>query len=318
MAGGMIGANPEELRALAGIFGAKAETARTGRTTTETEVDGVEWLGPDADAFRDRYRGEVAPTLGDLAAKLDEARAELERQAQEQDDCSKGRPLGGPTNSPTNGPANPGDDKNWWEQLRTSPFGQFWTNYRNIAKGLRGYRSIMDFTAALSVGLPWRPSWTNHLFAESVASEFAPLNRLYQGSKMLGDFAQGNWKDLPLISKWSPSGLLEAKLGNPSWINTFAGKEGRLLGKGFGLFDVGFNAGDMINNYRNGDIGAGNYSLAKTAIAGLQFVPGPVGLGATVVSLGLAAYDTNFLGFRDTANSVGTAIKDTAKKLWPF
>lgn len=94
----MIGANPDELRALAGVHDAKADAVRAAGERLTPEIERPEmWVGPDADAFRAHWHDVAVAALRDLEEELRERGEELRRQAAEQDACSAGRgPAGGP------------------------------------------------------------------------------------------------------------------------------------------------------------------------------------------------------------------------------
>lgn len=91
MAGGMQGADPERLRTIATMFDAKASTVDGARRTSDTEVEGVEWIGRDADGFRDDWRAVPSAELDRLDDLLIELAAELRRQADEQERASEAR-----------------------------------------------------------------------------------------------------------------------------------------------------------------------------------------------------------------------------------
>ena len=93
---GFWGADVEALRGHAEASRTASEALRTILTRCGALVDAVEWTGPDADAFRERWSGEVAPTLESAAAGLESDGRELTGHAEEQDETSSpGAGVGG-------------------------------------------------------------------------------------------------------------------------------------------------------------------------------------------------------------------------------
>ncbi|GAA1490862.1 WXG100 family type VII secretion target [Brachybacterium sacelli] len=86
---GFFGADTEALRE-------HADRIRTGsgrledlRDTLSSQVSSVEWVGPDADTFRDDFTGRVSGLFDRAAADLDARRTDLEQHAEEQDQVSE-------------------------------------------------------------------------------------------------------------------------------------------------------------------------------------------------------------------------------------
>lgn len=91
MSQGMIGANPDELRALAAAFDAKAELCDGAGRTVRAEVEGVQWFGADADRFRAEVAEVLAAAIAMLAEELSFRAEGLDAQAAEQDAASAAR-----------------------------------------------------------------------------------------------------------------------------------------------------------------------------------------------------------------------------------
>lgn len=86
---GMLGANTDGLRELAGTTSNHSEVVRGAESTITPEVSRTDyWFGPDADAFRGNWKSVTARNIQALAARLDEINNELVRQAAEQDEAS--------------------------------------------------------------------------------------------------------------------------------------------------------------------------------------------------------------------------------------
>lgn len=83
----MWGANPDELRAVGRGFARSSSGVTYSARSLDSEVMAVQWLGRDADLFRNDWF-EISEWMRELALHLDEIETELERQAAEQDAAS--------------------------------------------------------------------------------------------------------------------------------------------------------------------------------------------------------------------------------------
>lgn len=339
MATGMLGADTEELRALALVFRDKQGVAETAQSVTVSEVEGVRWVGPDADLFRSSYQSTVAVNLGSLADELGRLADDLDRQAGEQDDASRSRGAGA-----AGGPAADGGyQKPWWRQG--------WQMYKNLVNIFKGPRFLMELGAALA-----RPGVFGKFFTlgwegitgfqphgmpsvrgiEKMLDDIPGLGSVYKGLKNGSDLLQGNWFSKPL--ERSISSLIDSRFGREPFrvfqagadgidvltrsatmdnIQSFVGKEGRAFGRVLGGVGIGMDLYDATQYASHGQTGQAVYSGVKAGLGAASFIPGPVGWAAAGASLGLAAYD-NIPVVHNTVNAVGSAIKDTAKSLWPF
>lgn len=97
---GFYGADTEQLREQAGACLRGSGTLRDLIGTTSAMVGAVEWTGPDADAFRERWQSEVRAQLTARADALRARADELTAQAEEQDGASGDGDGGGPFGSP--------------------------------------------------------------------------------------------------------------------------------------------------------------------------------------------------------------------------
>ncbi|GAA1334564.1 hypothetical protein GCM10009592_30530 [Brachybacterium rhamnosum] len=98
---GFYGADTEQLREQAGACLRGSGTLRDLIGTTSAMVGAVEWTGPDADAFRERWQSEVRAQLTARADALRARADELTARAEEQDGASDGDGSGGgPFGSP--------------------------------------------------------------------------------------------------------------------------------------------------------------------------------------------------------------------------
>ncbi len=89
---GFYGADTEQLRTHAQLLKDRASTLEDLRSRLEPLVlDDGAWQGPDADAFRDRWRSQTAPRLASLSERLGTRSGDLEDQAEQQDDASQAK-----------------------------------------------------------------------------------------------------------------------------------------------------------------------------------------------------------------------------------
>lgn len=85
---GFYGGDTEQMRAHAQACTLQARRLEELVEQLTATIGSVAWEGPDADAFRDRWQGEVAPQLDGRGAEMRARGDELERHAEEQDDAS--------------------------------------------------------------------------------------------------------------------------------------------------------------------------------------------------------------------------------------
>ncbi len=82
------GNSPEQMRQLAGQIQQTAEQLNTIGTGLASSVEGVAWLGSDADAFKTQWWPEFQGQLNALSAQLNDKSTEVNRQAEEQETTS--------------------------------------------------------------------------------------------------------------------------------------------------------------------------------------------------------------------------------------
>ena len=85
-----LGADAEALDALARHLSAAAEQIDTSLRSLSVEVGEVWWQGADADRFRDRWTGQSAKQLGELASRMAGAATQLANDAALQRQTSRG------------------------------------------------------------------------------------------------------------------------------------------------------------------------------------------------------------------------------------
>lgn len=94
VAGGMFGANTEELRAVAESSSDSDAVVTEAEDVTSSDVEEVRWFGSDATAFRDWYGNDVAASMVELAGLLGAVSTALSKQADDQDVTSEAPGIG--------------------------------------------------------------------------------------------------------------------------------------------------------------------------------------------------------------------------------
>lgn len=345
MATGMFGANTDVLREIADKFGTTSTDVRSAATTTGNEVEGVEWVGPDADAFKSNYRSTVVTNIKALSIDLETEDSKLIRNADEQDRASDESSKGG---GPGNGKPGLFDRlPDWLKGIIKNPLAL----YPDLRNPLRGIRFLIEaqyalrnpgvfgkfFTTDWSGITGYVKGWGKTGAGIEAALEASRGGAFYKGLKWTTDMLQAKPLSVFLEGKIA-SGIDNAlglkplshiavgadgvadvqKLSRTSdAIQSFLGKEGRMLGRGLGAVTVGMEGYNTFTNIRDGNTGAAVYSGVKTALGAASFIPGPVGWAAAGASVGLAAYD-NIPAVKNTVNAIGSGIKDGFNAINPF
>lgn len=91
----MLGADPEQLRDLARLFGESANILDRSATTLHPAIMNARWGGPDAERFRSEWASRLRPHLGTVRDLLTGTSQELVAQAREQEQASAAGDAGG-------------------------------------------------------------------------------------------------------------------------------------------------------------------------------------------------------------------------------
>lgn len=91
----MLGADPEQLRELANLFGESSALLDSSATRLHPAIMNARWGGPDADRFRNEWASRIRPQLGTVRDLLTGTSRELVTQAREQEDASAAYDIGG-------------------------------------------------------------------------------------------------------------------------------------------------------------------------------------------------------------------------------
>lgn len=92
---GFLGADTEQLRHQGVRTAQGAQRLQSCFEDLTGQVEGVEWNGPDADGFRERWRSEAIQQMLRACDRMRELSKDLDRQAEEQDTASDGDGDGG-------------------------------------------------------------------------------------------------------------------------------------------------------------------------------------------------------------------------------
>ena len=84
------GADVEQLRQLGGKLEHGASEIESQRNKLTNFLDQVDWRGPDADKFKDQWRGEHTSKLNQVAEALREAGNRATQNAEQQTQASQG------------------------------------------------------------------------------------------------------------------------------------------------------------------------------------------------------------------------------------
>ena len=92
---GFLGADTDQLREHAELMRDRARSLEGIQIRVSMLVaHGAEWEGEDAEAFRERWRSEIAPMLDERVSAIEDRGSSLEEQAEQQDKVSEEEPPG--------------------------------------------------------------------------------------------------------------------------------------------------------------------------------------------------------------------------------
>lgn len=269
MAGGMLGANTGELRALSGRFTARDATSDTARSTCSPAVAGVRWEGPDAEAFKADWRTVVDTAIRELGDLLEARAKALTQQAADQDTASEGKGgaggdqaggqqggdqsrQGGPQQGPNGDNA---ENKSFWDFLGDPFSGGGVTPWRHDWGSPGGWPLYSEFTG----GLKWGPYHSENMYGDG-SKEWSPKDGKWVPKDKSGHDAKNqvlfggffNFKALGTDKEWvfntpvGPIGVAtHPRLGADGFLGLdyrTADREARLGGKIFGGVTVPFEA----------------------------------------------------------------------------
>ena len=311
----MLGADVEELRALARDFSGSSQKLAQAQRTLDGAVNQLPryWHGPDAQRFASQWRGQHRGVISRTAAMLEDAADLLKKNASEQEQTSSVASLGGPSGVPGTGPGN-------------APGG----------KGEPAYQYGPDWLA--EEDSPFRQGWNAYNWAKLIPNMRAGLfdigGMLTQANRA-GFFSKDAWKLFRTNNAFSQFANMSSDMFDGKWHTAFSlAEDGKAFkffngaGKVLGGVGVGLDALDSLNHFSKGETEEGAYSLVKASLGAISFAPPPVGTVAAVASGALFLYD-NVPVIHDSVNYVGgkiaegteaavDAVADTGKKVAKF
>src|SRR5690625_6697900 len=84
-----FGADTEALRTVSSAFARRADLLSEIESQILAVIDGTEWIGEDAEAFRAEWAGRVRPVLQDCSVDIRHSARRLLQHAEEQDRASR-------------------------------------------------------------------------------------------------------------------------------------------------------------------------------------------------------------------------------------
>lgn len=235
-----------------------AERVRAGsgrladlRAQLASRVHSVEWVGPDAEAFRDEFTGRVSGLFARAAEELDSQHAQLMGHAEEQDHASgRGGAVGGGTVGGATGSGGAGGGAGG------GSFQGALTDF--LANPLTGV-----IGAAGAVGSAGGALWQGF-------KQWRNLSNLSLAMDTAGDAARS-------AQAFIRSGMVDDAAGFLGGL----GRAGRFLGAAGGIFAIGTGISDMINPPHDGWRGVGDRVAGGLSVVG--------GAGGLAVALGAGA-----------------------------
>lgn len=287
----MVGASPEELRALAARFDACASRLDGSRGSIGSALRSSGWAGDDSVAFRDNWSHRLAPSLQRALNSLRSQATQLRVQAAQQEQASSSTGAGGPW-SDGGAPGGSASGGGGWGAADRS---------RAVLSGMdiaARWGALGKDLRSLSQEGGWRPkdSWSTLFRSAKPGEKHAVVPGGLNGLKLegaglgfLASYAQ--WSQ----DRTSPSALVDlfgsgATAAGAAF--TFAGRNATLaggLGTAGGLVSAGADGIDAFDSFSKGNSAAGSYHLAHGAASGVgAFVP-PVALCVGAWDLGTTA-----------------------------
>lgn len=129
----MLGADPEQLRALAKLFSKYSSVLDNAAGELHPTIMRARWNGPDAQQFRQQWSARMRPQLASARELFDDTAKKLQAQAKEQEQASSEASLGGGPGGGSGSPGSPTSKDVLQEELegmgtRTEQEVQDWWN----------------------------------------------------------------------------------------------------------------------------------------------------------------------------------------------
>ncbi|MBX7445116.1 MULTISPECIES: hypothetical protein [unclassified Arthrobacter] len=281
MTGNVWGADVAQLRTLAQQFSKTADLLQQQSTQLSSQINNSPaWKGRDAEHFRSDWNGNHRTLLQQTASRLKQESKLLLKNADEQEKASTDGPAadGGPgtgTPASNNGPRTPvpgqGSNDPWGPDWLTDPDSLFrdgWDIY-GLTKAFPNIRAGL-----FDIGAMLHKSRIGDFLDPAAWKAFENSNEFSRFFNLSNNLFEGKFHEV-------------LNLANTT--QAFKYLDG--FSKGLGAVGVGLDALDAFNNFKEGDVDAGKYSLFKVAVGAGSFAPPPVGTACMVASGALALYD---------------------------
>ena len=332
---GFQGADTEQLRRLASEMQTRAGRLAELRARLQPLVmDRAAWSGPDAEAFRSEWSGQVAGKLTSTAAKLKADVGDLRRQADDQDRTSDvgSESGGGPSSGAQGGGGSGGKLPSGGDLLKLlkdsngliPKIKKFTDLVKMIGKDIGLLKKIGDLDAA-------------YVFAPFFAQPY--MDKVFSAGKEYGSLTSKLVSKLGLPTNIGTKDLfsdilkLDRLASKAPFLTSLAPK----LGKGLPLLDLGFGAWQAYQGFSSGDSFKGTTGTLQ-ALGGAMMLAGgaasATGFGAVVgaplaaigagLSLGAGAADLihdnwpaiskGASAAKEWAGSAASAVKDAGSK----
>lgn len=304
----MLGADVDELRALAKEFSGKSQSLTQAQRLIDGAVNQLPryWQGPDAQRFAAQWRGQHRGIISRTAGMLDETAEQLKTNATEQEKASSVASLSGGGSGPGgaggpgadgSGPAGADGDKPFWAY---DPNGNWFDNY--VKRPWDIYKFVPDtLTTARNIA-----------FTGDLLLHAKDLKAAWGTPGAVSAFLDTRWFNMGPTTKFLNNGgellqsgkFAESLATSPGMASALKG-----LGTGLGWAGVGIDAVSGINKmahgnfigegYRDGDLGgnikaatdSGVADLVRAGVGAAALIPGPQQPFAIVAAGAIAIYD---------------------------
>lgn len=305
---GFLGADTDQLRDHAQRMRDRANDLEGIQTRLSMLVAyGAEWEGPDAEAFRERWRSEIAPRFEEQISTIDSRGTSLEEEAEQQDKTSEAQEA-------------PGIFENLAGLIKAG---------QGLYKGFTDLRKLVDDFPAHAKG--WKDAFKggpgeawNH-YKDELAKGLKKGLNFGEEYSAIAKHLLGKVGLPGELGKWDPlkTHLDDGKF--PTWLADSApglAKIGKLGGKLIPGLDIGLGVHQMINGDSTFEKVSGGLSAVSGGLVLAAPLFGPaapivagVGVAAGVVSIGMdlgkMAWD-NREAIGDFVGDVGDGISNAA------
>ncbi|MGY5765223.1 hypothetical protein ACXET9_08480 [Brachybacterium sp. DNPG3] len=295
---GFLGADTEALRDVADLFERRGRRLREIRESIDVMVLREDvWVGTDAEGFRDRWSG-VGAQLSEAAEATGRRRAELEEQAEEQDEVSEAD-----------------DGAGGWFDAIGDFFGSIGDAALDLGKaGLKLFKGFTAFRLFSDLGQLTEAGFDGlrTLINQSYIDELVDLTR--RPGQLIQDFLSS--KGLSRIADVA-GGIFDSGIVKGA---------GKFLGKALPILDIGTGIYQMATAEDGWDVASGGLSTLSGALLLAAPFTGPAapivaGVGAVAGGVSLAidagkAIVENWDTISETAGAAWDATTTYVSDTW--